>query len=253
MKFSIIVCTFNSEKYLEECLLSIVNQKFKDFEVIVVDSYSKDKTEKILKKYQKKLGLKIYKQDRVGISAAMNEGIRRASGDYVIHLHSDDSFYDNNVLNDVFGFLKINPDLELVYCKIATIEANGNKIGTFPEHKIFQIGFKKLLRFFNYIPHQSVFIKKDVFKKYGNFDESLSSGMDYDLWLRLADKIPFLFFNRIIANFRIHSQAESSGLKRKEKNRENKRLVKQRYLGKFEFWLSKNLEMIVNLVNRMYR
>lgn len=253
MIFSVIVCTLNSEEYLEDCLSSIANQNFKNFETIIIDGHSTDKTGDILKKYKNRLKLKIHKQKPRGISAAMNEGVRRARGNYVIHLHSDDSFYDKNVLKDVNRFLKAHPKHGVIYSKIVAIESNGDKIGVFPKYKILQIGSKNLLKYFNYIPHQATFIKKGVFKRCGNFDETLKSKMDYDLWLRLIDKTPFIFLDRIVANFRVHPNSQSSGEINKEDNQKNLLLVKERYLTKKELYLSKKIEWLLGRINKMYR
>jgi len=93
MKFSIITCTYNSEKYLQENINSVESQIFHNFEHVFIDGNSSDKTIEIIKKYQKKYPhtVKLLQCEPKGISNAMNHGINQSSGQYIIHLHSDDS------------------------------------------------------------------------------------------------------------------------------------------------------------------
>jgi len=249
MKFSIIICTYNSEKFLTKNIASIKKQSCLDFECVFIDGFSKDKTVEIIEAYKKEMGdkIKFVQTDPKGISNAMNEGIKQASGDYVIHLHSDDSFFDSKVLEDVSNFL-IGKDLDWIYGKISVVEENGKAIGLFPRRKLWQLGDsilgKNLLKFFNFIPHQAVFIKRDVFTRFGYFDETISSAMDPDLWLRIKNKTKWSFFDRIVSNYCVHSGAESSNLKNKEKNRKNYLLVQRRYLS----WLEIVIAQIVNFL-----
>jgi len=253
MRFSIITCTLNGEKYLENCLKSIASQTFKNYEVIIIDGYSKDETDEILSRYKAKLDLKIYKERAKGISAAMNEGIRRAKGDYVIHLHSDDSFFDGNVLTDTDKFLNRMDNPDWIYGKINVVEGDGQEVGIFPERKIFQASFPWLLKFFNYIPHQSAFINKNIFDRYGLFDETLKINMDYDLWLRLARITSFKFYDRVISNFRIHAQATSSSISNKKLNKQMLEKMRGKHLTIIESVIAKIVDEIVDLTNKMYR
>ena len=253
MRFSVITCTLNSEKYLDNCLKSIAKQTFKDYEVIIVDGYSKDTTNKILSKYKDRLDLKIYKQKARGIAAAMNEGIKRSKGEYLIHLHADDSFFDSNVLGDTDRFLRQMGNPDWIYGKINVVEEDGGKVGVFPNRRIFQAGFPWLLKFFNYIPHQAVFIKKEIFNRHGTFDESLKINMDYDLWLRLARTTTFRFYNRVVSNFRIHDQATSSAFKNIDLNNKMLEKMRRKYLTKTEINMAKIVDKAVGLTNKMYR
>src|SRR3989338_7692258 len=96
-KISVITCVYNGEKYLQQCLVSVKNQVFKNYEHIIVYSYSSDATRKIITEYQQD-GVKIIETEPTGISNAMNIGINVASGEYIHFLHSDDWYYDSNTL-----------------------------------------------------------------------------------------------------------------------------------------------------------
>jgi len=245
MKISVITCVLNGEKYINDCLSSIACQQFRNFELIVIDGYSTDNSIKIIKKYSSSLPIRLFQQKPAGISAAMNYGSRKAQGDFLIHLHADDLFHDKNVLRDVNLFLEKNEKLDWIYGKINSIEEEGKPIGIFPTKKLFQINFYHLLKYINYIPHQSVFIRKNVFEKYGYFDENLSSEMDTEFWLRIGKKTRWKFFDRIISNYRIHSSAQSSGVKNRETTRKNREFVQKRYTNLFEFTLCKLINRLI--------
>jgi len=86
-----------------------------------------------------------------------------------------------------------------------------------------------------FVPHQAVFIKKSVFEKFGNFDESLTTEMDPDLWFRIRNKTNWSFFKRIICNYRISETAESSSPDNKKRNLENIKRVQKKYLNSIEY------------------
>lgn len=252
MKFSIITCTFNSQKYLSACFESIVSQTARNFEVIVVDGYSSDGTSDIIKTFQKSLPIKICQQKPSGISSAMNLGIKKAKGEYLLHLHSDDMLHDKNVLRDVDNYLK-HRELDWIYGKIEIIEDNSSSFGVFPKQWLFHLNWNYLLKYTNFIPHQSVFIKKNVFDSLGYFDETLSSQMDTDLWLRIAYKTKWKFFNRIISKYRLHSNSQSSGIDNNQINQSNYEKVIRRYTNPAEFLLARVIDGLINKNNKHLR
>jgi len=95
MVFSIVIATFNSEKYINHTLNSIKNQNFKNFELIIVDKNSSDKTIDIIKKYKFK-NIKIIRKNDKGIYDALNIGIRNSKGAIISILHSNDQFFKKN-------------------------------------------------------------------------------------------------------------------------------------------------------------
>ncbi|MEI6480334.1 MAG: glycosyltransferase family 2 protein [bacterium] len=257
--FSIITCTYNSSKYLEKNILSVKNQNFKDFEHIFIDGFSTDNTLKIIKEYQDEFPnqVKVFQYKPEGISKAMNQGTKESSGEYIIHLHSDDSLFDDNVLSNVAKFLSDSDYPDWIYGQINTLVGNESR-GIFPTKKIWQRKENQfiksyLLKFYNYIPHQAVFIKKEIFEKFGYFDESLKIGMDPDLWLRLRSKTRWFFCDRIISNFSLRPDAQSSGLKNKEENTIGISLMKRKYLNRFEILVSNFFDFLLKFKHDNYQ
>ena len=103
MKVSIITVTYNSEKYIERCINSVLQQNYNNIEFIIIDGNSTDSTVGLINKYEKYISCFISEVDN-GIYDAMNKGILQATGDIIGILNSDDYFYDNNVINKVVDF-----------------------------------------------------------------------------------------------------------------------------------------------------
>lgn len=260
MKFSIITCTYNSADFIQKNLKSVESQTFTDFEHIFIDGNSSDNTLEIIEEYKKKFSEKVavHKKEPKGISNAMNTGVQKASGEFLIHLHSDDSFFDKNVLQVVANFLENNPDLDWLYGKANVIDEKGTKVGIFPNRIILQHSSKSwfgkyLVKFFNFIPHQSVFIRKSVFEKFGTFDETIKSKMDPDMWMRIRKKTKWTFLDRIICNYTIRPGAQSSSKKNIQENKKNLEIVQKRYMNVFELGVAKIINYLIGLINRTTR
>lgn len=120
-KFSIIIPVYNVEKYIKRCLDSVFNQTEKDYEVIVVNDGTCDNSMEIVKGYN----VKIINQKNQGLSAVRNNGVKRAKGEYIIFLDSDD-YLEKNTLREINKLLNNNPDL--VRYQIREVFEDGKKI-----------------------------------------------------------------------------------------------------------------------------
>lgn len=246
--FTIITCTRNSEKYLPKCLKSLASQNFNEYEHIVIDGISTDTTLSLIQSISKIISLK-----PSGISAAMNEGIKQASGKYIYFLHSDDAFLDPHVLSQVAKYLQNNQELDWVYGQIQVVDAGDNKIGIFPKYKVFQLASSYLLKFFNFVPHQATFMKKSVFDQFGYFNTSFKTCMDYDYWLRICTKTNWSYMPILVANYRIHKAAQSSSSSLIDSNQLEVRLVQNTYLNMWEQYLASILNRLIVKVNKTTR
>lgn len=243
--FSIITCTKNSAKFLPSCLSSLSSQVFRDFEHIVIDGESTDKTISLIPKSSQ-----LFVIPPNGISAAMNAGIKFAKGKYIYFLHSDDYLEDDSVLSNVANFLQANPDLDWVYGQINAITADNKLIGHFPKHWPLQLASSYLLKYINFIPHQGVFMKKKVFDDFGQFSTILKSCMDYDYYLRIARVTKWSYIPIVVAKYRVHSGAQSSSLANAVLTHSESEAVQRLYQNLLEQVLSKLINHFLIRYNR---
>ncbi len=168
MKFSLIVPVYNVEQYLDKCLSSIFSNEFKDFEVIIINDGTKDNSEKIIKKYLKKYkNITYIKQENKGLSSARNEGVKRANGEYLLFIDSDD-YIEKDMLSTIVKYLDDNPDIlryqlrEIYNNKV--VDCNENGFGTMTGVD----AFSKITRY-KYIEVSQLYIYKASFFKKNKF------------------------------------------------------------------------------------
>jgi len=183
---SVIIPTYNRAGLLARAVDSVLNQTFQDFELIVVDDGSTDRTAEVLAGYQDRLIL-LSKPHR-GVSAARNQGLTSARGEWIAFLDSDDYWLPEKLAVQVDFFLH-HP--QALICQTEEIwYRNGRRVNPGKRHvkpsgDIFQMSLELCL-----VSPSAVMIKKDLFSKVGEFDETLPACEDYDLWLRITAKYP---------------------------------------------------------------
>lgn len=162
MKISIITINKNNELGLLKTIQSVIIQIFSDYEYIIIDGASIDKSVELIKKYESNINFWISEPDK-GIYNAMNKGIDLASGDYIYFLNSGDVFAESTSLNEIFTR---NFTEDFIFCNI--IEKFGKK--EYKRRIPSIITFNYLYRYG--ICHQATFTKKTLFKKMGKYDET---------------------------------------------------------------------------------
>ena len=175
-KISIITVTKNSEKFLNQNILSVKCQKYKNFEHIIVDGNSKDKTIKIINSHRRSVKFIKNKKDK-GLYHAMNVGIKKSSGDIIGILNSDDIYF-KNTLKIVNEYFNKHRDLDFLF-------------GSVYKHKLLSGYNPNIINWsFGFYTTHSVgfFIKKKSQFKVGLYDLKYNYSADYDLFLRMIKK-----------------------------------------------------------------
>ncbi|MBW3761216.1 glycosyltransferase [Aeromonas jandaei] len=192
MKVSIVTVCYNSEKTIEDTILSVAAQSYQDIEYIIVDGGSTDKTNDIVKKYLDNIvSVHISEKDK-GLYDAMNKGIKLATGDVVGILNSDDFFVSENSLSELMsGFL--TPDIDAVYSDLVYVESeNTNKVTRLYSSKIFK---KSLIKFGFMLPHPTFYAKKNVYNDFGFYKLSYRVAADFEFIARCV--MNNVRFNRV--------------------------------------------------------
>ena len=205
-KISIVTPSFNQAQFLEETILSVVNQNYPNLEYIIIDGGSTDGSVEIIKKYEKYLTYWISEVDS-GQSDAINKGLSRCTGDIFAWINSDD-FYEIEVFEKIAKIF-INNKRTIINGDCRLINEEGKE---FEIIKSKECDLYRLLNFsvgYSIPPQPSIFVPVSCIKKVGYLDTGLHYAMDYDLWLRLIRNFKFTYIPEILSNYRFHSRSKS--------------------------------------------
>ncbi|MDD3296623.1 MAG: glycosyltransferase [Candidatus Omnitrophica bacterium] len=200
-KLSIIIPAYNNADLTVKAVESVLNQTYKNIEIIVVDDGSTDNTREILQPYSKRIKY-IYKKNG-GACSARNLGISAANGEYIGFLDCDDIYLPRKAERSV-KFLDEHPDYGFVYTAAYYIDENEKILRKFSHYLSRKTGWinkKLLLR--NYICSSTAVIRKSSFEKTGVFDESIFTPADWDMWLRLSENYKVGYINEPLTLYRI--------------------------------------------------
>jgi len=209
-KISIIIPSYNTAKFIEETLQSILNQGYSNTECIVVDGGSNDGTLDILKRHEGQI-MWMSEGDK-GQSDAINKGLKLASGDIISYICADD-VYKGDCFRKVADFFDKSPNVMWVYGKCKIMDENGLEIRRpITWYRNFwqrRYSYNKLL-IMDFISQPAVFWRKDLINEIGLFDVNEHLAMDYEYWLRAASKHNPGFIDDYLARFRVHPDSKSS-------------------------------------------
>jgi glycosyltransferase involved in cell wall biosynthesis len=210
---------------------SILAQTFQDFELIIVDNYSGDNTESAVKSYDDERLKYLKNQNNGFIGINRNYGIEKSRGEYIAFLDDDDLWLPEKLEKQV-ALLDSNRELGFVYADSYLID-NNDQPG---EHTYFHkrkpvrgMAIHELLQK-NPVPMLTVIIRKEVLNKVGVFNPAYKIALDYDLWLRIAERYPIDFIEQPLAKYRFHSE---SGY------RQNTALAYRENLQIMDYWLNR--------------
>jgi glycosyltransferase involved in cell wall biosynthesis len=198
-KISVITVCLNAQEFIEQCIQSVLDQTFNDFEYVIIDGSSTDNTVDIIKKYQNKIAYWHSQPDR-GLADAFNLGVQNSSGEWLLFLNSDDYFASSNILQDMVVYLNKYPDADVIFgqIQIITREQVAKKIGA-PYGK--EINWKKFCRK-DTLPHQAAFSPRSFYERIGPFSEDFLIAVDYEHYLRAGPELNTKFIPLLVTNMR---------------------------------------------------
>lgn len=212
---SVIVPCYNQANFLPESLKSIQNQNYPDWEAVVVDDGSTDNTAETAREFQAHdHRIRYLYQMNKGLAGARNTGIRSAQADIIALLDSDD-LWEPGFLEIMLSKLKAHPQAAAVYCGIQFIDETGRQVGQPNVTISLPADFhKKLVNEGNWLAAHSVVFRKALASEVGLFDESLQALEDWDLWIRMSARHPFIGVPQALVKYRRHSTNMSSDPRR---------------------------------------
>ncbi|MBI5475596.1 MAG: glycosyltransferase [Ignavibacteriales bacterium] len=199
---SVVMPVYNGEKYLNQAIDSILDQSFTDFEFIIINDGSTDRTAEILQSYKDPRIILINNQKNLGIIESLNKGFKKASGAFICRMDADDVSLSDR-LTVQLNYMKSNPGIAIVGSNAILIDQNGNEIS----REIYPTTteeIKKSIFIHNPFAHGSVMIRSFVIKECGLYDKRFIHTEDYDLWLRIAARYDVANLQETLLLRRIH-------------------------------------------------
>jgi len=210
---SILICCYNSEKFIESTIKSVLNNDYKDFEIIFVDDGSKDRTKEIIHKTMSNYDNYIYYyQNNKGLGSARNKGVELANSNWLFILDHDDIIFKYRLTK------QINDIKKNINCSVVFGDTLIDKLNNKTKYMVFheKYGLKiddlinktnvqiNLLKYGCFIGSSSTVINKKKALEIGCFNESLSFTVDYDFFVRSAEKFNFYSSQNIYSKWKIH-------------------------------------------------
>ena len=229
---SIIINCFNGEKYLDEALLSVINQSYKNWEIIFWDNQSTDLSANIFNKYKDKRLKYFYSNEHTSLYKARHLAIEKSKGDFISFLDADD-LWENNKLDLLMPYFS-NPSVGVVFGNIWLLKKDMKKkkihsSKSLPRGYIYD----ELIKNYNLSIISNIIKKSFYLKLEKKFDERLTFIGDFDLLLRLAKICNFESIQKPVAYYRLHGKNLTT-------------LNKEKEVEEFQLWLSENHRNLKN-------
>jgi glycosyltransferase involved in cell wall biosynthesis len=214
---SIVVTCYNYGSYVAECLDSIKNQTYSNYEVIIVNDGSTDNSEEIIKQYLLDKRFRYIKQENAGQTKAKNRGIKESKAGFIAFLDADDVWRSDKLENQLplFNDAKVG----VVYSRSTLIDNSSNVKDNKSKNEYMKPRrgvVTEWLMYDNFVPFSSSIVKKECLELFGGFDESLSMGIDWDLWLKISTRYNFDYYEKSLLYYRVgHSGQMSKNIQKR--------------------------------------
>ncbi|MDN5554910.1 glycosyltransferase family 2 protein [Prevotella sp.] len=211
MRITLITSCYNREATIGRTIESVLCQDYPDIEYIIVDGASKDGTMNVVNQYNDKI-TKIISEPDHGMYEAINKGISIATGDIIGLVHSDDELYNEHIISDIVRRFEIT-DADFLYANGIYYNTSGNPVRKWKGGNYR--GWKAKLA---WLPlHTTTFIKKDIYEKYGYYDESFKIAADTDLMIRLLhdNELKVTYLDEYVVKMLMGGLSTGSGTRKK--------------------------------------
>lgn len=199
-RISIIIPLYNKENYIIQCIDSIINQSYNNFEIVIVDDGSTDSSiEKIKSVADDRI--KIISKKNGGVSSARNEGIKNATGDWILFLDADDKL-EENALQHFVESINIYPNIKIFVSNFLIISKNKKlPYSSWKKQKLIENPLKEIWYRNIYARPGNTLIHKDVFTNYGGYIQNMRYNEDYEFSLRLLSYYKLVYIPEITMSY----------------------------------------------------
>lgn len=217
---SVIIPSYNHEMFIKECIQSVLDQTFQDFEIIITDDASSDRTVEIIEEFTD-TRIRLFKHpENRGASEASNNCIRQARGKYIAMLSSDDAWYPEKLEVQV-NYLDEHPEIGVVFGKVEWIDETGEpiKARNFPYADVFNVknrSRQEWLRHFFYkgncLCHPCSLVRRECYTEVGMLNPSFANIPDFDFWVRICLRYEITVLDQKLIRFRrMTNEGNASG------------------------------------------
>jgi GT2 family glycosyltransferase len=243
MKFSIITASYNQGDYIKRCLRSVQQQSYRDFEHLVHDGVSTDGSEEILRAYAAEYSnVKLVIERDGGQVQAINNGFKRASGDILVWLNTDDFFFDNKTLATVSAAFD-DGNVDVVYGKGWYVDEQGKRLRDVYVKRSIQTPADLLSSIGVFQP--ALFFRRDVYERVGGLNPRYQLTLDYEYWIRVLQMgYRFKFVDAFLAQATLHDESKTCG-SRTAQLIETILLLKEEYGYVHPDWLDRLYNQVV--------
>jgi glycosyltransferase involved in cell wall biosynthesis len=221
---TILIPVYNGEKYLKEAIESALGQSYEPIEIMVINDGSTDKTEAIIKSYDQKLHY--YKKANGGVATALNLGIKKAKGEYISWLSADDTYSPQKIATQITSLTNLPSDQRtstILYSNFGYIDEKSdlvNQVEIEKYHPIDRLNTSLYPTVKGLVFGGTLLIPKRCFTEVGDYDPTLRSAQDYELWFRMFPKYRVRFERRCLAFYRQHLGQGIHSIKSKQETNE---------------------------------
>ncbi len=202
-RVTVLMAVYNGERFLREAIESVLNQTYRDFEFLIVDDGSTDRSQEILAAYDDRR-IKLFVNDRNrGMAAALNRGLQEASGEFIARQDADDRSHPSRLQRQV-DVMRAHPEIVLLGTQANRINSAGARLGIIVRPRE-PLSIQWFHLFDNPFIHTSVLFNRALFLKEGwHYNENLPYIEDYDLWSRVLHKYRTLNLSDRLVDYRSH-------------------------------------------------
>lgn len=242
LKISVVTAVYNSEKTVADAINSVASQTYNDVEHVIIEGRSTDGSLDVIQRY-KHDRMNVLSEPDDGIYDALNKGIRRSKGDIIGFVHSDDFLANNEVLSTVAKAFK-NPEVEAVFSDLDYVSQEDHSrvirhwsTGPFEKSRLKR----------GWMPaHPTLYVRNDIYERFGLYDTEFGIAADYDFILRFFSQVmgKTVYIPEVLYKMRIGGVSNRNWSKIKQKMREDLYALRKNNVGGIQTLAFKNLSKI---------
>jgi glycosyltransferase involved in cell wall biosynthesis len=249
-RISIITPSFNQGVFIEDTIRSVVLQNYPNLEYSIVDGGSTDETLSIIKKYESGLSWWVSEKDH-GQAEAINKGLKKATGDIIAWINSDDRYLPNAFFL-VADYFKNHPEIDMVYGDAEIIDKSGKFIMHRKELD-FDRTMGRLVGFGILITQPAVFWRRQVLESVGLLNEKLYYTLDSEYWSRISDNHKIKHLPKLLAQYRYHDEAKTIRAEKESISLAQEEISAELFISYKKLFIRKYIPYTYARIIRIYR